>query len=479
MKTRAFTLIELLGVIVILGILGIVILPKVGDSISNSKEQSYKVQEETIKKAANDFLIENTDLLENNATITIKLGTLKQKGYLPINIKNPKTKKNISNESLITVKKTGNVYDIQLALRDLENVTENIDNNSPILVLNGDYIEYVEVNETYIEKGATAKTSIGETIDNVSIQIKQNDIEKSSVDTSQLLTYNVIYSATDTNGNITSATRTVIVRDTKAPTITFPIDTTLHTSELADYDLMQGVSITDNYDSNPTITLNSSVSNIPGKYVVTYKATDSEGNEKTERRIVRIDDKFDKYYTRLDYIGLTGTQYINTGVIPNPNTKVEMDFDATNPARWIFGSRLANQNSDTFGVFINSTTEYWVQVGSGEGNFTLSFTSTLGRHKIYVTNSNFTRDTSNREFTANNTPGSYNMYIGIMNSGGTLDNRIFTGKIYSFKVWNNDELIRDFVPYHRNRDKVAGLYDIVNNKFYTNDGTGEFTKGEL
>lgn len=289
MKNKAFTLVELLGVIVLLGILGIVIIPKVGDSITNSKETAYITQEETIKKAVNDFLVDNTDLLEDNDTITIKLGVLKQKGYLPVNIKNPKTRKNISNESLIIITKNGNTYDIKLNLIDLEDVTENMDNNSPILVLNGNYIEYVEVNDTYEEKGAIAKSSTGETISNISKQIKLDGVEKSSIDTSQLLTYNIIYSVTDSNGLTTSATRTVIVRDTKSPTITFPTETTLIANQVNGYDLRQSVIVSDNYDTNTTLSINSGLSNIPGKYVVTYTATDSSGNVTTERRVIKVE----------------------------------------------------------------------------------------------------------------------------------------------------------------------------------------------
>ena len=289
MRNKGFTLVELLGVIVLLGILGIVIIPKVGDSITNSKETALKTQEESIKKAAYDFLVDNTEFLEENDTITIKLGVLKQKGYLPVNIKNPKTRKNISNESLITVTKIGGTYKISLALVDLENVTENIDDNSPILVLNGDYIEYVEVNDLYEEKGAIAKSATGETIDNVSKQIKLNNVEKSTVDTSQLLTYNIIYSVTDSNGLTTSATRTVIVRDTKSPTITFPTETTLLADQVNGYSLTQNVIVSDNYDSNSTLTVNSGLSNRPGKYVVTYTATDSSGNVTTERRVIKVE----------------------------------------------------------------------------------------------------------------------------------------------------------------------------------------------
>ena len=251
MKNKAFTLVELLGVIVLLGILGIVIIPRVGDSITNSKETALVTQEEQIKKAANDFVIDNIELFDNTDTITIKLGVLKQKDYISINIKNPKTRKNISNESTITIKKINNAYEITLNLIDMIDVTENIDSNSPILVLNGNYIEYVDVNSTYQEKGATAKSATGETLDDISIQIKLDDEEKSSIDTSQLLTYTVIYSVTDSRGLTTSATRTVIVRDNKAPQITFPKETTLLANQVNGYDLRQSVIVSDNYDQNP------------------------------------------------------------------------------------------------------------------------------------------------------------------------------------------------------------------------------------
>lgn len=290
MKEKAFTLVELLGVIVLLGILGVVIIPKVGDSITNSKETSLITQEEQIKKAANDFIIENVELFNNTDTITIKLGVLKQKGYLPVNIKNPKTRKDISNESTITITKIGNRFETILNLIDLENVTENIQNNSPILVLNGNYVEYIDVNSTYEEKGATAKTSTGETLDDISIQIKLNDEEKTSIDTSQLLTYNIIYSVTDTNGLTTSATRTVIIKDSISPTITFPKETTLLADQVNGYNLREGILISDNYDLNPTLTINSELSNRPGKYVTTYTATDSSGNTTIERRVIIVEN---------------------------------------------------------------------------------------------------------------------------------------------------------------------------------------------
>lgn len=50
-------------------------------------------------------------------------------------------------------------------------------------------------------------------------------------------------------------------------------------------------------------------------------------------------------------------------------------------------------------------------------------------------------------------------------------------KYYSYKIYNDDVLERDFVPCYRKADDVIGMYDIVNDVFYTNSGSGTFTKG--
>lgn len=284
---KGFTLVELLGVIIILGILSTVIIPKIGDSLSNSKTTAYNTQIKTIKKATNDFLIENPDVLDNN-TVTITLGTLKQGGYLPIKIKNPITRKDFSNESRIVITKNQNNYDINLNLQDLENVSENINSNSPILVLNGEYIQYVEVNTPYEELGATAMSSSGSSITVAPPTIKQNGAVVSQINTTDLKTYTVTYEATDSQGT-TSATRTVIIRDTQAPVITVPTDTIIYKSQVLGFNFLEGVTVIDNYDQDITPYVeNSTLSNIHGTYTVTYKATDSSENEATARRIIKV-----------------------------------------------------------------------------------------------------------------------------------------------------------------------------------------------
>ena len=65
-----------------------------------------------------------------------------------------------------------------------------------------------------------------------------------------------------------------------------------------------------------------------------------------------------------------------------------------------------------------------------------------------------------------------------INNNGTIDksagNRGAFLKIYDGSSYT---LVRDFVPCYRKSDSVIGMYDLVNDVFYTNAGSGSFTKG--
>ena len=73
----------------------------------------------------------------------------------------------------------------------------------------------------------------------------------------------------------------------------------------------------------------------------------------------------------------------------------------------------------------------------------------------------------------------YEMYIFAVNTSGspnTTVNQLGSLRIYSCKIYDNDNLIRDFVPC-KTLTGTVGLYDIVNQAFYTNVGTGSFIAG--
>lgn len=46
------------------------------------------------------------------------------------------------------------------------------------------------------------------------------------------------------------------------------------------------------------------------------------------------------------------------------------------------------------------------------------------------------------------------------------------------QFYDEDTLMIDLIPCYRKADNVIGMYDLVNDKFYTNEGTGTFLKGK-
>lgn len=50
-------------------------------------------------------------------------------------------------------------------------------------------------------------------------------------------------------------------------------------------------------------------------------------------------------------------------------------------------------------------------------------------------------------------------------------------KIYAVAIWVNNTKVRDFVPAKKKVDGSVGLYDMVNDTFYTSEGSGAFVAG--
>lgn len=70
MTNKAFTLIELLAILVILAILSFILIPTVQNSIQSAKKDTYDNQVATIKSAAESYFINsNFSVLENEEKV--------------------------------------------------------------------------------------------------------------------------------------------------------------------------------------------------------------------------------------------------------------------------------------------------------------------------------------------------------------------------------------------------------------------------
>ena len=52
------------------------------------------------------------------------------------------------------------------------------------------------------------------------------------------------------------------------------------------------------------------------------------------------------------------------------------------------------------------------------------------------------------------------------------------GKVYYLKIYNSGTLVRNMLPC-KNESGIVGMYDIIEKKFYNNNGTGTFIAGPI
>lgn len=288
MANKGFTLIEILAVVTIIGVVSLITMPVVQKNITKSRQQAYNNQIDNIVKAAKDWSSENlTNLPENNnEKLNISLEMLMSLGYLEDNLVDPLTDKYFSPDTVITIEKINNNYQYKVNVEfDKEKV--EVDHDAPVLFLNGDYLVYVEINTLYNELGISCPDLPD--LNYFTFYYDNNNQEIDQINVNKLGNYVVKYMASN-DGKQSSITRHVVVRDTIAPVITVPITETINVSTATNYDLKADVSVTDNSGEKLEVGVVGQLSNIPGKYVITYQAVDSSGNERIKKRTIIVEE---------------------------------------------------------------------------------------------------------------------------------------------------------------------------------------------
>ena len=179
-------------------------------------------------------------------------------------------------------------------------------------------------------------------------------------------------------------------------------------------------------------------------------------------------------YTELQYIESSGAQYINTGQPPSPNTRLTMMASFLS----LTGSYVSAFGSRNVGV-----EQFWTFLTVSQNKFSARFgTETIslntGSETIDTYDFNGNQITINGEsaklpnasFSSN-----YPIYICGTNNAGALMYGSAV-RVYSVKIYENGAITRDFIPCENPSEEI-GLYDLENDQFYGNAGSGAFTAG--
>lgn len=232
------------------------------------------------------------------------------------------------------------------------------------------------------------------------------------------------------------------------------------------------------------------VAYVAKKYYLSDETGDSTkvSNLHTVKRLFEY-DPFYSDYTKLDYLESQGNQYILTDITPNQDTRIicnatmiDVQETAYGPSGGVggvlYGSGIAVGN--TAFEFYTSRNRYEVNYGNNANYFSNknaiqneNITIDQNMNVATITRGDGSTETITNDKTNFTTP--YTLAIFALHreridyKGVT---RIHYLDIYSYGVIRNT-----FVPAKRNSDNELGLYDTLNNEFYTNSGTGSFIAG--
>ena len=180
-------------------------------------------------------------------------------------------------------------------------------------------------------------------------------------------------------------------------------------------------------------------------------------------------------YTRLKYIESNGTQWIDTGFNPDGNTRIVVDFQGlkwnTNEVCMWMG--VSSSPSFMFGKASSSNYRAYFYYKTSEVLFSESTAKewetrqTLDWNKNVVTWGGISKSVSSSTFQCVD-----NAYLFAANNGGEAK-FITRGRIYGCQIYDNDILIRDYIPM-ANEQGVCGLYDNVSHVFYTSPNGNNF-----
>lgn len=191
-------------------------------------------------------------------------------------------------------------------------------------------------------------------------------------------------------------------------------------------------------------------------------------------------------YQEVEYIESSGTQYINTGVIPTVDTgvKVRGHFTSVQDGDNIIlgaSDQTAFANGKPYSVDPYPDRVYFPFGGfAGDSTDTITITQTKNKQYEYTLNymdsGKASVDTLQMTLPTRTSMTSNALYLFCLNGNGTAGYYAHFALEY-LQITQGEIVIHDYVPCYRKADNVAGLYDLVTGTFLTNAGSGTFAVG--
>ena len=184
-------------------------------------------------------------------------------------------------------------------------------------------------------------------------------------------------------------------------------------------------------------------------------------------------------YIPIEYLEFTGTQYIDPNITIKGTSKFEFDVQSSNTTNLQIIGSGGSTDKGLVSVRKGDNLEYFTFWRNSKpytpGNILVDTQRHLFVQDIY---NNIVRIDQHVETIPDVWSGTaYKIYIGAYSKQGTANTTYgWTGKYYSVKFYENNTLVRDFIPA-LDYNETPCMYERVEGKFYYNAGTGNFIAG--
>lgn len=215
-----------------------------------------------------------------------------------------------------------------------------------------------------------------------------------------------------------------------------------------------------------------------------YKETQQNELENMEETAEELNiNRLPPEFQEVEYIESTGTQWINTLTKADDETEIQCKFYITefkNDWAGIFGERLGGDNNA-----LNLWT-YNSQYYAGIGNIYPYVTKDEKECEIVLDNRRIIFNNQIVEINGNVGNSISNILIFAISTG---ENSVYGSKskarFYYFNIIKSNGYVRYFIPCYSTTTVIdvnnqpcpkytVGMYDLVEGKFYTNQGSGTF-----
>lgn len=183
-------------------------------------------------------------------------------------------------------------------------------------------------------------------------------------------------------------------------------------------------------------------------------------------------------YQEVEYLESSGTQYIDTGIVPSEVDNIYIKFrNTTTNEGYLIGA--ADRSRYNYIGIHNAFSGYGENWGSAS-QFS-SFGVPADTSNIHTISVDLTAEPKfyfDGELKATQSAYSTSSTLTLkINENVYGSSKRCSARYYSVKFSKNGYLICDYIPARRNSDNVLGMFDLVSQTFFTNQGTGDFTAG--